>query len=1092
MRGVLLIISLVFLSLACANQSEPLLFNELSQESGLIFNNDLDYTENLNPYTYRNFYNGAGVALGDVNNDGLLDVYMTGNLVDNKLFINKGNFKFEDITIAAGVDCPNIWSTGATFLDINADGWLDLYVCKSGPPEGQNRHNELFINQKDGTFKEQSALYGLDFIGLSTHAAFFDFDKDGDLDCYLLNNSIRSVGVGQDVVEGRRLIPDQNDNGNKLLLNDNGVFRDITLEAGIYTSSIGYGLGITLNDFNEDGWTDIFISNDFFEKDYLYINNKNGGFVEAAESYFQSISMGSMGADASDLNNDGRPELIVTEMLPKDIQRKKTKTFHETWDKYWLNVSKGYYHQYSRNVLQVSLGSDQYAELGRLSGVAATEWSWGALIFDMNNDGQKDIFVSNGIYKDLLDRDYLNYMANDERVRSMLKEDGQAIKKLVDLMPSAAIPNAAFINQGGLKFKSIAKELGLNKSSFSNGAAYGDLDNDGDLDLIVSNVNMTSFVYQNSTDTSRFKSLRVKLKGEGQNTFAVGAKVVAYTKNGMISAENFPSKGFQSSVDPTLTLGLGELTSIDSLVVYWPTDGISKAYNLRANSTLNFDEKDKLTSDRAYALPKTLKSPLKKVIDFKVDFRHTENDFIDFDRERLLFQMYDNEGPSMAVADINADGISDLFIGGAKEQPAALFLGNGSGLNKKANLKITLDSISEDMQTLFFDCDGDGDQDLYVASGGRAFSTSSSALTDRIYINDGEGNFEKSINPLPFNKFVSTSTVKAADFDNDGDLDLFVGERFHPFNYARDGRGFLFENDGNGVFTDVTESHASALLDIGMVTDAAWADINADGLPDLITVGDWQPIRVFINESGKRFRRSNESELSKSNGMWSSIAVGDLDNDGDLDFVAGNHGKNSFLKPNLKMYVGDFDGNGTPEQIICEEFEDKFYPIAEIDELIKQIPSLKKKAILYNEFAKLSIDQLFSKEQLEKVEILKADQLTSSAFINDQGSFKSVELPLEAQFSPVYAIAIDDLNNDGYKDLILGGNQYLVKPQFGRFDASKGLVILGSKLGFSSENAIFLEIDGQIRDIQTIFVGDKKLILFAINNGPIEIYETQK
>ncbi len=513
MRALLFFLSTALFLSACSNKTDKQLFEDVSETSGLSFLNELEYTENLNPYTYRNFYNGAGVALGDVNNDGFLDVYMTGNLVDNKLFINQGNWQFEEVAVKAGVDCPNIWSTGATFVDINADGWLDLYVCKSGPPSGENRHNELFINQKDGTFKEQSAAYGLNFMGLSTHAAFFDFDKDGDLDCYLLNNSIRSVGVGQDVIEGRREIPDENGNGNKFLRNENGVFIDITLEAGIFSSSIGYGLGITLNDFNSDGWTDIFISNDFFEKDYLYINNQNGGFKEDGESYFQSLSMGSMGADASDLNNDGRPELMVTEMLPQDRQRKKTKTFHETWDKYQLNVSKGYYHQFSRNVLQTSVDDNQFTEVGRLSGLSATEWSWGALIFDMDNDGMKDIFISNGIYKDLLDRDYLNFMANDEKVRSMIKEEGQAIKKLIDIMPSAPVQNAAYLNQGDLNFKSSSVPLGLGKPSFSNGSAYGDLDNDGDLDLIVNNVNMPSFLYKNNSDSATHKSIRLSLKG---------------------------------------------------------------------------------------------------------------------------------------------------------------------------------------------------------------------------------------------------------------------------------------------------------------------------------------------------------------------------------------------------------------------------------------------------------------------------------------------------------------------------------------------------------------------------------------------------
>jgi hypothetical protein len=1092
MRVLTFFLIVTFLFSACSNKGDNHIFEEVSEASGLSFLNELDYTEDLNPYTYRNFYNGAGVALGDINNDGLLDVYMTGNLVDNKLFINKGNWQFEEVAAKAGVNCPNIWSTGATFVDINADGWLDLYVCKSGPPSGDNRNNELFINQKDGTFIEQSSEYGLNFTGLSTQAAFFDFDKDGDLDCYLLNNSIRSVGVGQDVVEGRRDIPDQNGNGNKLLRNDNGIFTDITLEAGIYTSSIGYGLGITLNDFNADGWTDIFISNDFFEKDYLYINNQKGGFDEDGESYFQSLSMGSMGADASDLNNDGKPELLVTEMLPEDMQRKKTKTFHETWDKYQLNVSKGYYHQFSRNVLQTSLGNNQYSEVGRLSGVSATEWSWGALIFDMDNDGMKDIFISNGIFKDLLDRDYLNFMANDQKVRSMIKEDGQAIKKLVDLMPSNPVVNAAYINQGNLNFNSSSEKLGLGKPSFSNGSAYGDLDNDGDLDLIVSNVNMPSFVYKNNTDSATHKSIRVQLKGSKQNTFAVGAKVVAFTNNGIVTAENFPSKGFQSSVDPFLTLGLGNIALVDSLYIYWPTGGLSKVFSLTSNRIYSFDE-SQMDVLAASAFASELKPAIQKSEGLSgLNFVHKENDFVDFDRERLLFQMYDNDGPSMSIADVNGDGIQDIFVGGAKEQSGALFFGSNLSFSKSSNVIFERDSISEDTNSLFFDCDNDGDQDLYVASGGRAFSKSSTALMDRLYINDGKGNFSKSKIPLPFKEFVSTSVVKAADYDLDGDLDLFIGERFHPFNYGRDGRGFLFQNNGKGEFIDVTEAVAPNLLKIGMVTAAEWADVNGDGKPDLITVGDWQPVNIFINEGERGLQQTQQSELSKTSGFWNSLEVLDVDNDGDLDFVAGNHGKNSLLKPKLRMYINDFDGNGMTEQIICEEDNGKFYPIAEIDELVKQMPILKKKSLFYKDFAKLSIDELFSSEVLSKAEVTEVELLNTSLFMNQNGKFSRVDLPNEAQYSPTYAIASDDLNGDGFKDLILGGNQFLVKPQFGRFDGSKGLVLLGSKDGFTSKNASFLTINGQIRDIKTLLIGDKKFILFAINNGPLEVYETTK
>ncbi|HCX21849.1 MAG TPA: hypothetical protein DHN29_08030, partial [Cytophagales bacterium] len=493
-RYISIAVTVFFVS--CQSSDQKRLFKDVAGESGIAFANDLEYTEEFNPYTYRSFFNGGGVALGDINNDGLLDVFFTGNLVDNKLYLNKGDWQFEEITKAAGVSCPNVWSSGASFADVNGDGLLDLYVCKSGKPGGSNRYNELFINNGDLTFTEKSKEYGLDIVGLSTHAAFFDYDKDGDLDCYVLTNSLKSIG-GFDLIKDQREIPDETGGGNKFFRNDDGRFVDITLESGIYASSIGFGLGITLSDFNKDGWTDLFISNDFFERDYLYINQEGEYFKESLESYFNSISMGSMGADAADLNNDAEPDLFVTEMLPSNVARKRTKAVYENWDKYQLNVRQGYFHQYPRNVLQQKINDSLFVEVGRYSNVSATDWSWGALMFDANNDGLRDIFVANGIYKDLLDRDYLTFTANDQQIRNQLKKKGNVIKDLIDVMPSQAVPNQMFKNQGDFVFDNVSEEWGLGMPTFSNGSAYGDLDNDGDLDLVINNVNMPALVYRN-------------------------------------------------------------------------------------------------------------------------------------------------------------------------------------------------------------------------------------------------------------------------------------------------------------------------------------------------------------------------------------------------------------------------------------------------------------------------------------------------------------------------------------------------------------------------------------------------------------------
>lgn len=1073
---------LVPIFVACSSSMDKRLFSEVAESSGIVFSNTLVYNEEVNPYTYKNFYNGGGVALGDINNDGLLDIYLTGNQVDNKLFLNKGGWKFEDITEQAGVSCHDIWSTGSTFVDINGDGWLDLYVCKSGPPEGNNRYNELFINQRDGTFKEESEKYGLNFTGLSTHAAFFDYDKDGDLDCYLLNNSLRPVGIGQDVIENKRYVPDEN--GNKFLRNDDGVFTDITTEAGVYSSDIGYGLGITLSDFNEDGWTDIFISNDFFERDYLYINNQNGGFTEEIEDYFQSLSMGSMGADASDLNNDGRPELMVTEMLPATIERRRTKAIYESWDKYKLNVSRGYYHQYPRNVLQQSVGEKGYTEVGRLSGVSATEWSWSALIFDIDNDGLKDIYVSNGMYKDFLDRDFLNYMAYDEQTRSVQIKQGQGIQKLIDIMPSSPTPNAAFKNLGNMSFEESNETWGLNTPSFSNGSAYGDLDNDGDLDLVINNVNMPAHLFKNNSDTTQYKGLRLKLNGADKNTWGIGAKALAFTKAGTVSVENFPSKGFQSSTDPVMHLGLGDVDRIDSLLVYWASGGVSKMYNLKPNDTYVLNESDK--SELARTSSEEGSYTQLKDVDLGIHFRHEENDFTDFDRERLLPQMFHNQGPKMTWADVDNNGSMDLYIGGAKGQAGQLYKGRTNSFRRHNMRDIPKDAGSEDTNALFFDCDNDGDLDLYVTSGGRAFSSDPSALKDRLYLNDGRGGFTKTSGNLP-DRYSSTSVVRAADYDGDGDMDLFVGERFDRSSYGTSSGGVLLQNDGSGQFTDVTDQAGKGLRDLGMVTDAEWADMNGDGLPDLITIGDWQAPRIFMNEGG---RLSETPEVpDQSTGWWNDIEILDADNDGDLDFVAGNHGENSFFKQNMRMYISDFDDNGTPEQIICYERDGQYYPIADKDELTMQLPVLKKKAVYYRDFASMTIQDLFPDSVLNKSRILDAQEMRSTLFINNNGSFEKAVLPKEVQYAPVYAIESDDLNGDGFQDLVLGGNQFLVKPQFGRFDGSKGLILFGSASGFSSENITFLEVEGQIRDIKSLAIDGKKILFFAVNDSEVLTFQ---
>ncbi len=1078
-------ITLVIIFLLFNSCDDSKLFSLESDSSGVIFENKLDYTEEFNPYTYRNFYNGGGVALGDINKDGLIDIYLTGNIVENKMFLNKGNFQFEDITEVSGLACPNVWSTGATFADINGDGLLDLYVCKSGAPGGENRHNELFINNGDLTFSEESKKYNLDILGLSVHAAFFDYDKDGDLDCYILNNSIRSIG-GYDLIEDQREIADPEGQGNKLLENRDGKFVDVTQSAGIYSSKIGFGLGITLSDYNNDGWTDLFISNDFFEKDYLYINNKDGTFSEESENFFQSLSLGSMGADSSDLDNDLLTDLIVTEMLPKSLKRKKTKAIYESWDKYSLANSKGYYHQFPRNVLQRNYGPTGFLEIGRYSGVSATDWSWASMIFDMDNDGLRDVFIANGIYKDLLDRDYLAYMANTERIRNMIKTEEEVIKKLIDIMPSKAIKNIAYKNNGEFNFTEFSDAWGFDLPTFSNGMSYGDLDNDGDLDIVINNVNMPALVYKNNSSIDENKSISFELIGREKNKNAVGSKIIIkYGNNKQSMIENFPSRGFQSSIPNRLHFGVGNVKEIDSAIIYWPNNKVSYHANLETNKTHKIKQEE---SDYEYfdiANYSNLNLKLNEIELF--NFKHNENKFIDFNKERLLTQMYSNEGPALAKGDVNNDGIIDFFIGGAKGESSAMFVSKNNQYEKIID-PFSKKSAAEDVVAEFFDSDNDGDMDLYVGSGGKAFSMYNQNLNDRLYINDGKGKFVLSTDSFEFESPISTGSVAIDDYNNDGLLDLFIGERFNPDLYGIPVSGYLFENKGGNKFVKVEQK---ALKELGLIKSAGWTNLNNDEFPDLIVAGEWMPIKIFINENGILKDYTEEFGLSNSNGMWNKINIIDIDKDGDMDILAGNLGTNNFFSPNMKLYINDFDKNGFYEQILCEKIGNSYFPILDKDDLINQMPSLKKQLFYYKDYSDASIDKIFNPNLLNESTVLDIKTLESAIYINNNGKFNKISLPSEINYSPVFDIINYQPSDKNITKLIFGGNQYLVKPQFGRHDSSKGWIIDvkkdEDKLSFT--NLKSLNIEGQIRKFELIYLGKEKILITGINNKDVKFYK---
>jgi hypothetical protein len=1076
---------------SCSNGELETQFQLISSEqSGISFSNDLSYTDDFNVYKYRNFYNGGGIAVGDINNDGLVDLYFTANQKSNELYLNQGDFKFKRITKQAGVQGEKAWATGVTMVDINADGWLDIYVCNSGDVDGDNKQNELFVNNQDGTFKEDASTYGLDDKGFSTHSVFFDYDKDGDLDVYLLNNSYQAIGS----FDLRREERPKRDalGGDKLMRNDNGFFVDVSEQAGIYGSVIGFGLGVTVGDLNGDQWEDIFISNDFFERDYLYLNQQNGSFKEVLTEQIKSISGASMGADMADIDNDGDNDIFVTEMLPSDYQRLKSVTTFEDWNRYQYNVKNTYHHQFTRNMLHRNNDNASFSEVGRLAGVEATDWSWGALFFDMDNDGLKDLFVSNGIFKDLTDQDYLQYISSKEVVSSIVQKNKVDYKKLIDIIPSEKVPNSGFLNLGETRFKKTS-DLGLDTPSFSNGSAYADLDNDGDLDLIVNNVNMKSFLYKNNLPKEKANYLQLTLKGEGKNTQAIGAQVKVYTTKDTLYYELQPARGFQSSVDPRITIGLGNNTSA-SLDISWASGKKSFIPNLSLNQSLTVEETNGLSENDPQ--PKDELPLFTNSTNDLLPYVHKEANFVDFHRERLTYHMCSGEGPVGSVGDLNGDGLEDLVIPGPKNEPTTLFIQNKNGsFDALAQDIFEKQARAEHTESIIFDADSDGDLDLYLASGSVELSTFSDFLYDRLFFNQGDGTFEMSDQKFPKEGLrISTGVVKAADIDADGDQDLFIGERIKIGAYGQAGSGYLLENDGTGKFKEITSEKAPFLYQLGMITDAVFNDWDQDGDEDLIIAGEFMGLEVFENSEGK-FAPIKDHPLTNYKGWWNTLHTVDVDQDGDLDLIGGNHGINSRFKASpehlIKLYLNDFDQNSSIEGILTfsnEEARDMPYALRHT--LIDQIKSLKKKFPDYQSFKNADINQIFTVEEMEGVRVLEANTLESMVFINEGNfNFKAQVLPQEAQLTPIYAIEHGDFDKDGDPDLILGGNLYRAKPEVGIYDASHG-VYLENRNGkfYASSRVNDFYVKGEIRDIKRI---DNKVFVFRSNDSIAVLNSTQ-